>query len=347
MAINFPDDVGLYEPQLLGHALILCGLALVARRGGSRRDALAASFLMVLGLFTKHHLLAIPLATMLWLSWTDRRRAVAFGLSGVAFGMLGLLVCLACFGTPFWHGMLSPRAYVPAKAWHELLGLAPTLKLLTLLASPVLVLARRDRWSLFLALLVAAALLIGTAASLGDGVADNVFYDLLIADALSLGHLLARAASLGPRLAAPARSWLVLAAALGCFWSDGFTSLKDVLLIAPWRSEQMRRAAEVESIVAALAAKPGPAVCQQALYCYWAGKPFVYDDFHVWQMLRTHQIDEAELVRRLDDDRIQSYLLNGPRQNEMLPPALLAAVHADYSVALVTKSRTLYVRTAR
>ena len=65
MAGLFDGWVGLAEPQMLAHALVTTGAAMLAGTR-SRRTASAAAVLMVLGGLTKQTVIALPLASLVW-----------------------------------------------------------------------------------------------------------------------------------------------------------------------------------------------------------------------------------------------------------------------------------------
>ena len=55
------------DPLMLGHAFMVGGLLCLVRRQLTSRTIVAAALLMLAGGFTEHSLIALPLATTVWL----------------------------------------------------------------------------------------------------------------------------------------------------------------------------------------------------------------------------------------------------------------------------------------
>src|SRR5205814_7892838 len=63
---------------------------------------------------------------------------------------------------------------------------------------------------------------------------------------------------------------------------------------------------EASQAVELLKARPGPALCENLLLCYEAGKPMLYDAFFVNSQLKTGGINEADIVRMIAGGRFRS-----------------------------------------
>src|SRR6185312_10323393 len=87
------DYVAMDDPQLLGHAVMMVGLLLLLRD-----KPVAAALTMAFALFVKHNLIALPIASALWLALADRRAAMKFAATGMAAGLAGLLLFYLVYG---------------------------------------------------------------------------------------------------------------------------------------------------------------------------------------------------------------------------------------------------------
>src|SRR5581483_8707515 len=192
MAINYDIYVGMNDPQMLAHAIMLAGLFVLLRRSNSTGAAVAAAVLMATALFVKHNIIALPVAAALWLVIHNRRIAFAFAIAGLLTGAVGLAVCLAAFGTDFISGLLAARRYFPERAWRHAVEWLLPLEVPVLLAFLGIALGRSNRYTLLFALYLLTSLLLAWALAGGFGVNFNLMFDVVIAFALAAGQLVAR-----------------------------------------------------------------------------------------------------------------------------------------------------------
>ena len=99
------------DPQTLGEAVMLGALVSYIARPPDRLNLLRTAFLVVLGGFIKHNLLAIPIAITLDLAFRSPRR-LPFWLAscaGFVAGFLGLTQIVA--GGDFIGHLMSPRIF--------------------------------------------------------------------------------------------------------------------------------------------------------------------------------------------------------------------------------------------
>ncbi len=292
--------VAMDDPQLPGHALQLAGLVLLLRR-----RPVASALLMAAGVFVKHNLLALPLASAVWLALHHRPAAIRFVLAGLVLGIAGLGLTRLMFGVNLLAAVASPRGYAlanfrqvaarffqwsgPAFAAVAWLGIA----------------RRRDPELQFAALYGGAALAIGLLFSGGNGVDVNIFFDAAIALALAMGLLAGRCgAAAGAALAAAIAIPLAFTLMLR-FADDNFS------YTAAFR-------AQAPGDIAFL--KSGPALCEQLSLCYWAGEKTPIDVFNLGERFAIRPGSDAGLAalleqrhfRALQFDSLDPFAL-GPR----------------------------------
>ena len=232
MVINYDLYVGMNDPQMLAHALMLGGLWLLLRRG----SAVSAAVLMAAALFVKHNIIALPLSVALWLLIFDRRTAVRFIGAGIVTGLAGLAACLLSYGHDFISSLLAPRQYVPVRAWRHALEWMRPIELPVLLAALAAVLDRGNRHTLLFAGYGLIALLLAWMLAGGAGVNFNLMFDVAIAISLAAGQLVAwlrRQRSL--------RLWVVGAYAFSALVNAGLVVNMDELLLRPWIATERAR----------------------------------------------------------------------------------------------------------
>ena len=301
----FPRYVAMDDPQWLGHAVMLGGLAVLLRghRSGTMkaRDIVPAALLMLAGGFIKHNLIALPLAVTLWLAVTDRRAALIW----LASGLLGLgaaaAVVEARYGAVAFADVLHhPRAYSAHRMGEACGRLLPMLPMV-LLAGPMLHRraqgpARPDSAVPLVWLFVGIAAVTGLAQRLGNGVSYNAHFETLIAACLLFGLALSRS---------------------GARWSTTAIALLTALAAAPLAFDVPQRLADTRAdlccataraaawqpVIARIAAVKGEAACETLALCYWAGKTFTLDMFNLTQSVRVNG-PSARLQALLDQHRI-------------------------------------------
>ncbi len=289
-ATTFRDYVAMDDPQWLAHALMLGGLAVLLRDPPDRvrlRRVAAAALLVAAGGFTKHSLVALPLAATAWLALQRPRAAAAWLLAATAAVAAGAGATALLHGTHAFVAVLGHRrVFQAARLAQAIAGLAPFLPMLGIAALAWRARRRpRDPPMLFAALFVAIALPTGLVQRFGDGVNVNAQLETLAALCIAAGLAVSRAGSAGPslrgRAAGPAA--LLLLAALPALAAAPRT------LSRAW--DQARsgpaQARAWEAVVDRIRAAPGLAGCEMPSLCFWAGKPFVVDQFNLEQSVDT------------------------------------------------------------
>ena len=284
----FGDYVGVDDPQLLAHALVLGG-ALLVTRGRSPREVRGAALLMALGGLVKHNLVALPLAVAAWLWLRDRKAFAQFAAASAG------CVAIACLGLLLLHGGDVFASILGARQTSLRTAAHMSADWLRSLAAPLAIgaLAWREAWrdpeAQWLALYAALGLGLGVVFTAGEGVSYNAFFDLTIALSLLASRLLSQSTNTIPTVAL------------------GLALLLDPLLRAPhaWLGlgpaldQVARLEAATEKDVDYLAARDGPALCETLALCYWAGKPPTVDLFNSHQAFWAGRADEQQLVDRI------------------------------------------------
>ena len=86
MARSFTRFVGMNDPQLVGHALMVAALAWFLARDMRKQSAVPPFLAMAAIGFYKHNIIAVPVTAFLWLLVQDWRRAVWPAIAGCGRG---------------------------------------------------------------------------------------------------------------------------------------------------------------------------------------------------------------------------------------------------------------------
>jgi hypothetical protein len=337
--------VAMNDPQLLAHAIAEPALLVFLRWPVGRIPATTpvVAALVAAALFTKHNLVALPVALTLavWLDAPGRLLPWCLTLGGVMTVTAAVLE--RSTGGLFLASLLMKRRY-------ELAGLLKIsgIGLLTMLAPAAVTALDASRgWiepRLRLVFLYAlAATAIGIAFSGGSGADVNMFFSAFVAVSIACGATLTRLRAwpgMFHAAAAVVVAWLALALPLR--------------LLTPGR-HALLRARERATIddVRFLRAYPGDAFCERMLLCYLAGKPLVLQPYFAPELAATGDLPEAA-VRQPFNDREFGVVqldrripgpgdgtLGGPRAR--LPPGVLTSIERRYRLARVSLNGAFYV----
>jgi len=329
MALNYHTYLGMDDPQLTAHLGMLVGLYLLVRgglmvKGGgpSRRSVMLAAVVIVASGFIKHNLFALPLTITVWLALYRRDLLVAWLLTAAAGLAAGFLLCQVTFGADFLAGLATPRAWAAHYAYAKLVRWLPPIALPVLVGLSPLRRLAQDPTGVLLGLFTAFALAVGCLSLAGDGVVYNALFELVIASSLAIGYLLGRTGS------NTQDTWIALAAVALVAWSSSLAAAAMIVYRHDWIAQQDQCVAMAERSVAIIAAQPGPALCEDLLLCYWAGKPFEVDTFNYLQAVHTGRRDAILLLSQIEQGRFSTIQLN-PIDNRM-PPRVQAVIGQHY-----------------
>jgi hypothetical protein len=288
MARSFSRYVGMDDPQLAGHALMMGALVWFMVRQAHGKSIVPAILAMAAAGFYKHNIVAVPVTALAWLALKDWRRAIAPAVIGAGAAALGFAACVAIYGDAFLTNFFTPRIHEAMRAIHAL-GRAQFILPALVLWGIWVTTEPKSPAARFTMLFVATALAAFVIQSTGDGVDDNAQFDLVIATAVGLGVAFdrARKTAFGRRhgeIAAQAVVVLVVALRL-------VATLRIepalVLFDPDYRAEYVANAQVVRDEAARIAEIPGPVVCATAVVCRLAGKPFSFDPFRANTMVKT------------------------------------------------------------
>lgn len=339
----FPLQVGTNEPQIWSHLFALAGIRLLAA-GGDRPPRLAPAACFVLALFFKHNAVGLPASAVLALLLRAPRRGASLLLSCAVLGLVGALVCTAAFGTPWIANMMSPRSWDLAAGIAHVFRwgfpLVPAACIAIVLAIPV----RAVPEAPFLALACGVCGALGVVALMSRGVYYNALFELDIALALTVGVGLAAWPSSGELPARVVRPAAIGALVLGLAANPDMTSVA-ALAHPAQLAARMRAEAETSArIVQALRQAEGDAICENLVYCVWAGKPFVVEPFLFGERARRNPALTAALLAPIAEGRIGAAQLEGqpaPQGASLYPGAVWAAAGDALTLRVQVDGQTM------
>jgi hypothetical protein len=274
----YTGNLGVAEPQLIGHLLLLIAVLLLIRSIDRPIAIFTATASMILAGLVKPNLFAFPLGFAFWMWWTRSPYLFSWALGcalASAFISFGLYLC---FGADlFFPNVLLGRLY----STHVLLNNLTMLSSLIVPLSVCIIFARSllaTREGILIGCLIAASFLEFTTTGTVVGSAWNVGYDLALACCIGAGVVIGRIESDFPvirmRLHAADLILLLMVVRVGLAIAPQFAVRS---LSEDTRASLLDNDREARSIVEHLAAAPGEAICTHLAYCYWAGKIYRAD----------------------------------------------------------------------
>jgi hypothetical protein len=306
LAGAYTGYVGMNDPHLPGLALMCAGFLWFVARQQKGKATEPAVLLMVLAGFVKHSLVAIPASAFVWLAFVSPHRAVRAVAIGMAACALGLIICHVVYGRNFIEQLTLPRAMGAQNSRLAITSLLP-LAAGGAVVTTWLLNNLRDRLAKKVAVFVMITLASGFVQKLGDGVDVNAYFEVLFALAAGVGIAFGSSQALPLAGASEAgRHRLVFAAVLLLGVSISYQSEPYRLMFSgEFRAEVAENVEAVATEVKRVRRIPGNVSCSVMLVCYWAGKPFVWDDFAMRQRVATGRWTQKELDQRARAKRIK------------------------------------------
>lgn len=349
IALFTPDRVGMDDPQLLAMALMMTGLLAYLRKPESVLALSFSAIVFAVALFTKHSLLTFPaaLGIALLLSGAQRQFLLWTATFVTAIALL-FAATILIDGPFFWTHLSTARAFSLLEGWSR------SSWYLWIFETP---LAGAVLWAIWtprtpprllfiLAFVVAHAVafaLIGR-----NGIDYNHFFDGMVAMVIMVSIALVELVPLlgTTRVAAP-----LFAAALALPFVGLFT-IAPPRLYSDWKHTAALSTEEdnAERAVEFLESHAGPALCEDLLYCFKAGKPYLFEPHFLYNQVKTGRIPE-KLVLDLLRSRQFSAIEVAVSPREPLAPVEHTRFSAEfmrtlleyYRPALTTETYTILV----
>lgn len=352
------------DPQTLGEAVMLGGLVSYLSRSPGRLKLLFSALLVILAGFIKHNLVAIPLAIAFDLAIRSPRRLLFWLLccAGFAAGFLVLTQIVA--GGTFIDHLLSPRIFTWYGVRYHLMKYLRLFKfplVVLILLSPAVSSDRRRLLAAWGIVSIAVAAIF----SGFEGTSYNMFQDaavfLGIAAAVTVRELRKRLSGEGiirGRFAAIALGVMTLFLAQPILTRSA-AAFRQIYDSGAFLKFNQNAEAAFLSEAGYVSQRHGPAICENLLLCYTAGKPFILDPFNSRQYILAGKLDQVELVRRIaahefgviqvradicDDPAAAScHILHYPQKFNRFTDETLYAIDRYYKIESRSQDGTFYV----
>ncbi len=326
------------DPELLSLAFTSFGLFAYFKARRRFVWIMLSALAFAVSLFTKHDLIAFPLSAGVHLLLTrDWRNLAVFCVAGAIAAGLLLALSLHLDGRYFFAELLQPRGYgwqnLAKETLHYLLHFLVPL----LIGVSVLIRDRdmADRGFLFILLILTNVIAVYFAG--GDGVASNIFYPPLIADLLAcvIGICQLERRTSGARSFPAALAVTTLYAALMVPAQLEKDIATATVLPATTQAAQ--------AAITTLQAENGPAICEDLLLCYDAGKPMDYDPYYVKDQIAIGRVREENILAALNGHHYAAIQVDGYLSGNRLPRHNAGRFTQPFLSTLYRRYQTVFV----
>ena len=342
---NANPYVGSDEPQMLAQVFFMGGFCLVVVCEGGSWALVGAALLFAVGGSIKHNLIDFPIAVLIATALESGRRALLFAASGLVFAAVAVWLNFHFGGPHFLDELLLPRSYSVGKAAEETGTFLGPVLLPLVFAGWMAWCLRGEVRGRLVAVQFALALVLGFYFAGGSGVSINAMFSVLMSMSMLLGLLFAEIEKRqAPWTMKPFAAWLPV----GMFaWM-----LIPLLISGNWNIVGTLRQTEAaqrrfERHVAFVRSVSGPVVCESALLCVTAGKPFLYDAFNATRLIELGKLNQQPMLDALREQRIGAVELDGPMDEDVrhdrFSPEMLAAIQRYYVPVVQEEDATIYL----
>ncbi len=302
---------GTNDPQWMAQALMLGGLCVLLGKGGADLATwrlFLSACLIVLGGFTKHNLVALPLAMGLWLFFVSPKKAVIWGAMVSGLLLVGFVAFYEFYGVSFFQNIFLQRRVVRLERGVHALRELPFMGGMLLVGIWIFcrrwkVVSLKDP-SVLVMLFLIFGCLFGVLEAMGEGVDYNCVFDALVAGTLLCGLGLASLLSQEGQ-EAPLK------------WACWMMTVP-LLVLVPLRSVDFYK--EVQSVtlkeqewqthIVLLRGYNNSLLCTDMALCYWAHSHEAVDGFNFSQALKKNK-DVVYLRDQIDQHRFSIVQLYG------------------------------------
>ncbi len=187
-AIFATDYLGMNDPQLLGQAFVLAGLAVYLSANAGPKRMIAAAALMALGVLTKHNLILVPLLAAFDAAKRGQGRdRLAFFITAIGLAAVSAAALWISVGPGFFAGLAAPRTWSVERAFLFATEITGHLHAPLAAVGLGLWMIRRDRPAGWVLAYLIGSLALGTFFAGGAGTDINIWFDVFIALAIGTG----------------------------------------------------------------------------------------------------------------------------------------------------------------
>jgi hypothetical protein len=271
-SVWYTGTLGMAEPQLLGHVLILLAILLLFRWPESRASLAAATAMMMAAGLVKPNLFGFPLGLAAWLVWTRPRLGLMWGVACIIAGGIIASILYFLFGPDlFFANVLLGRVY-SWEVWLDNLAVARTIVVPMGVCLYFVNTLKSSKQGLLICFIILGSVVEIALTGAAVGTAFNTGYDLALATCIGTGLIIGylhKSRAIGNLTVTS----VILVAAVARVGLALVPQISERTLSLEMRDSLLREDEQTREVIAVLASIPGEVACTHLSYCYWAQKP--------------------------------------------------------------------------
>lgn len=274
------------DPQWLANSMMLAGftLCLYSR---NKKSLILSAFLMVFSGFIKHNLLALPISTIIYLYFRDKKSCFIFIMS--AFSSLVLLfgVSFAKYGSDFVIDVFENKRVINWK--QSVTTLKKLVEMLPLFAAFFITMKNRKAYFnnsfvvFFILPFVFLSFVFGVMQASAEGVNYNCFFELLTALSLSFGFYLQKFCNIQDK------NDIYKAIVFIIFPVFIFSVPVELLRAYHVLKNEKNENQFYSDLILKIEKNNGQVVCEDLSLCYWGHKKEIVDFFNTDQKMKIYK----------------------------------------------------------
>jgi len=347
------DYVGMNDPQMMAHAIVLVGATVYLRRPMAWSNVLAGAVIVTIGLFFKHNIIAFPVGIALALLFTNRRLFFIWSGTGLLLATVLGVIIVRMDGPFFLQSLTTARHMSRTQSITATIAFLRTLQVPVIVGMFGLVFKRHDRqmWPFSFAMLTGFAYSVFVSAA--NGINVNHFFDVLVVICMVCGLVFAdlrRFATRHPELP----KFDTIIGAFPLIFLLGFLAnpvvVADFALALKGSKTWQEQAAVFAEDVRYVASHSGPAICEDLLICDDSGKNIDYDAFNVNEAVLTHPAYQGEIIARLSAKQYGVIQINRDPDEQIIAAqrvfftkAFMVGLLENYSIERVDPRKVFFV----
>ena len=337
MGGHYQEYMAVNDPQLLSHGFQWVALLLILKAGYQSGIIFLLSLLcLCVSLLIKHNLLALPIAMMFWLFIYNRKGFYVYLMGGVVLAGIFLGLLHKIYGDNFFTSLLrAPRIYSLQAMVNNTQELLTPMLVMVAAGIILIFLSYSDRYVQLIVTYTSLAAVFGTFFSGGNGVAYNVFFDVVIGLSVICGLTVARfgrsfdldgVSRDEETKRALTQNIVMLTLSLSVLITVPISSARFGKVLH--RLDDWNRASSEN--IEFIRKQQGPIMCETLAFCYWAGKPFEVDVFNVGQKLLTGVIVETKFTKLFKEHYFSAIHIE--EETPRLPKSVLEEIFSNYEI---------------
>lgn len=352
--------VGMNDPQILGHLFEMAGLLLYLDSRSKNVNIFLVALLFSLGIFTKHNLIALPIAVAFDLFYQSRRDFIKYIIYCLTIGLFFVCIVSVISGYDFINEVFlveSSRIYSIRKMIFKTTDLVYYFQIPFLVTLLLILYNFREINFRIISIYYLLSLAIGIYFSGASGININIFFDLFISMAISSGMMLCYYRKHIINMFNYSKI-IYLFLPIILFFGILIKLPENIITTYNGYSLFIEKERKYQEDALFLKTQPDPVLCESILLCYFGNKKYEYDSFWIRQSILSGKINEEKILSLIENGyfsivqtnkKANNYMKNSMEYGPIISYGrftvnIMTALNNHYVLIRETDGRVFYAR---